>query len=192
MSLVFFVQLVCLKKGPLKRVWSVDKSRRHSLPRQRQRKCPPFPQLWPPASSSSSSFQDWLSPATVFQYSHIRLPMLTLHILLWGFYSTATTCLKTSCTPSAWVPHVSLSKQTQLGSARAGPPDNLSTFAVKMFTKMGLLAPGLCSNFYGSQSVVTLNTLVPRGTKGSLCWDIFHSKPQSHQHCCCHQTAPTE
>lgn len=51
---------------------------------------------------------------------------------------------------------------------------------------MGLLAPGLCSNFY------RLLTHVLWGTKGSLCRDIFHSKPQSLHHCCCHQASLTE
>lgn len=184
MSFVFFVQLVCLKKGPLKRVWSVDKSRCHSLPQWQQWKCPLFP-----FTMTHSRFLLLHSTLTVFCHLISLLAYKTTNAPT--SYSSLrilfnSNCLRTSCTPSAWVPHVSLSKQTQFRSAQAGPPDNLSTFAVKMFTKMGLLVPGLCSHFYGSQSVLTINTLVSWGTKGSLCWDIFHSKPQSHQHCCCH------
>lgn len=87
-------------------------------------------------------------------------------------------------------PHVSFLKQTQPGSAGAVPPENLSTFAVKTFINKPaylLQVSAVTSTDCNDE------TLVPWGTKGSLCRDIFHCKPQSHHHCCCHhQTALTE
>lgn len=138
LSVVFCFQLVCLKKGPLKRVWSVHKT--DAIPSTttaemstRPQMMTPYPTPTPPTLSlfhlqsrlNGSCYSIWHKKNQCSHFAYLSMDFIQPFV-----------------TPER--PIISKKKQvsySQLGllltfhywSKQAEPPDNLSTFAVKIF-----------------------------------------------------------